>query len=134
MTDRRYSEDEVAKILEAATEVQEAGDRSLPPGDGVTLAGLRDIGREGDGQQNKVDLDAQIAETKRVLRIPKLWAITLVAGLRGMAFVSFLTFLPLYLTDELSMNAQFRGIHIALLFLVGIVFTPITGYLSDRIG
>ena len=95
---------------------------------------FRDIGRGGDGNQENVDLEAQIAETKRVLRIPKLWAITLVAGLRGMAFVSFLTFLPLYLTDELSLSVQSRGIHIALLFLVGILFTPITGYLSDRIG
>ena len=95
---------------------------------------FRDIGREGDGEQNKVDLEAQIAETKRVLRIPKLWAIMLVAGLRGMAFISFSTFLPLYLTDELSLSAQSRGIHIALLMLVGILFTPIMGYLSDRFG
>lgn len=95
---------------------------------------FRDIGREGDGQQDKVDLEAQIAETKRVLRIPKLWAIMLVAGLRGMAFISFSTFLPLYLTDELNLSAQSRGIHIALLMLVGILVTPIMGHLSDRIG
>ncbi len=51
--DRRYSEDEVAQILEAATEAREEGDRSLPRGDGVpsqgdglTLAELQDIGRE----------------------------------------------------------------------------------------
>ena len=95
---------------------------------------FRDLGQGGDGQQNKVDLEAQIAETMRVLRTPKLWAIMLVAGLRGMAFISFLTFLPLYLTDELSLSVQSRGIHIALLTLVGILFTPIMGYLSDRIG
>jgi len=95
---------------------------------------FRDIGRAGDDQPNKVDLQAQIAETKRVLRIPRLWAIMLVAGLRGMAFASLTTFLPLYLTDELGLSAQSRGVHIALLMLAGILFSPIMGYLSDRFG
>ena len=60
--DRRYSEDEVAKILEAATEVREAGDRSLPSGDasgdGVTLAELQDIGREVGIPEESIELAA----------------------------------------------------------------------------
>jgi hypothetical protein len=62
LTDRRYSEDEVAKILEAATEVREAGDRSLPSGDasgdGVTLAELQDIGREVGIPEKSIELAA----------------------------------------------------------------------------
>ncbi len=60
--DRRYSEEEVAEILEAATEVREAGDRSLPSGDasgdGVTLAELQDIGREVGIPEESIELAA----------------------------------------------------------------------------
>ena len=44
--DRRYSDDEIAEILEGATEAQKAGHRPLSSGDGVTLAELQEIGRE----------------------------------------------------------------------------------------
>ena len=62
--DRRYSEDEVARILEAATEEGGAGDRSLPQGDGpphgdgVTLAELQDIGREVGIPEESIELAA----------------------------------------------------------------------------
>ena len=56
--DRRYSEEEVAEILEAATQAQEAGDRSLPQGDGVTLAELQDIGREVGIPEESIELAA----------------------------------------------------------------------------
>lgn len=46
MTDRRFSEDEVAAIFAQATEAQQTGQRQLPSGEGMTLAELQDIGRE----------------------------------------------------------------------------------------
>ncbi len=46
MTDRRYSEDEVAAIFERAAEAQHTARRQLPPGEGMTLAELQSIGRE----------------------------------------------------------------------------------------
>ena len=46
MTDRRYSEEEVAKIFERAAEAQQSGRRQLASGDGMTLAELQEIGRE----------------------------------------------------------------------------------------
>jgi len=46
MTERRYSEEEVAAIFEAATKAQAGGPRQLRSGDGMTLAGLQEIGRE----------------------------------------------------------------------------------------
>ena len=98
----------------------------------VVFWAFRDLGRTGEAGQETPDLQAQIAGTRRLLKNPKLWAITLVAGLRGMAFVSFITFLPLYLNDELGFSVQARGFHIGLLVLVGIVFTPLMGYASDR--
>lgn len=94
---------------------------------------FRDIGKSGNAdQRQQPSLPAQITQTRALLKTPRLWAITLVAGIRGMAFISFITFLPLYLTDELNLSAPARGLHIALLVLVGIGFTPLMGYLSDR--
>jgi hypothetical protein len=46
MTDRRYSEEEVAEIFKQATEVQQQARRHLPPGEGMTLADLQAIGQE----------------------------------------------------------------------------------------
>lgn len=46
MTERRYSEEEVAAIFERAAEAQQAGRRQLPSGEGMTLADLQEIGRD----------------------------------------------------------------------------------------
>ncbi len=46
MTERRYSEEEVAAIFERAAEAQQTARRHLPPGEGMTLADLQEIGRE----------------------------------------------------------------------------------------
>lgn len=46
MTERRYSEEEVANIFERAAEAQRTGRRRLAPGDGMTLPELQEIGRE----------------------------------------------------------------------------------------
>ena len=59
-----------------------------------------------------------------------------VAGLRGMANVAFLPFLALYLglDEELGLGNASLGLHIALLVGVGVFATPVTGYISDRLG
>ncbi|MCH7626787.1 MAG: MFS transporter, partial [Chloroflexi bacterium] len=46
---------------------------------------------------------------------------------------AFVTFLPLYLANDLEMSPRNVGFHIGLLVLVGIVATPLLGYLSDRV-
>jgi hypothetical protein len=46
MTDRRFSEDEVAAIFAQATDPQQSRQRQLPSGEGMTLAELQEIGRE----------------------------------------------------------------------------------------
>ncbi len=46
MTERRYSEEEVAAIFERAAEAQHTPRRQLPRSEGMTLADLQDIGRE----------------------------------------------------------------------------------------
>ncbi len=46
MTQRRYSQEEVAAIFERAAEAQHTTRRALPPGEGMTLADLQEIGSE----------------------------------------------------------------------------------------
>ncbi len=46
MDERRYTEEEVSAIFERAAEAQQAVRRALPPGEGLTLTDLREIGRE----------------------------------------------------------------------------------------
>ncbi|HMU60816.1 MAG TPA: hypothetical protein PKA66_03465 [Gemmatimonadales bacterium] len=46
MTDRRYSEDEIARIFKQAAEAQQTARRQLPSGEGMTLTDLQEIGRE----------------------------------------------------------------------------------------
>jgi hypothetical protein len=46
MTERRYSDEEVAAIFEQASTTERTGVPASPEGKGVTLAALQDIGRE----------------------------------------------------------------------------------------
>jgi len=97
---------------------------------------FRDIGRYNQTASDNVkpDLSRQLAQTRALFRNPRLWGISLASGVRGMAFVSFMTFLPLYLNDELGLSGSARGFYLMLPLLVGIPFTPLMGYLSDRVG
>ena len=72
--------------------------------------------------------------TRQLLRNPVLWGLTFVRGLRGMSLISLVTVLPLYLGNELEMGPAWRGFHIALLIVIGLLAKPLAGYLSDRMG
>ena len=95
---------------------------------------LRDIGRVRPGEAAPVDLPLRMEMTRRLLRNPVLWGLTLVRGLRGMALVALVTVLPLYLGNELELSPFSRGFHIGLLIAIGLVAKPVAGYLSDRWG
>jgi MFS family permease len=71
---------------------------------------------------------------KQLLKHSTLWALTVVQGLRGMALVGLLTFLPLYLGNHLGLSVFSRGFHIGLLIAIGLVAKPTMGYVSDRLG
>ncbi len=102
----------------------------------VVFWSFRDIGRYNEITSDNVkpDLSRQLDQTWALFRNPRLWGISLASGVRGMAFVSFMTFLPLYLNDELGLSGPARGFYLMLPLLVGIPFTPLMGYLSDRVG
>ena len=98
---------------------------------------FRDIGRTGSQESRSTGFQEQMSQTSLSFKEhPRLWGIMVVAGLRGMAHVAFLPFLALYLglDAELGYGNAAVGLHIALLVGVGIVSTPVMGYLSDRFG
>ena len=92
---------------------------------------FKNIGRAGEDDSEV--RRGQREATKRALRNPILWIVAFVGGIRGMAFIALITFFPLFL-DDIGMSATARGFHFGALLLVGIVSTPVVGYLSDRLG
>ncbi len=98
---------------------------------------FRHIGRvssESGEPSGTPTMTRRIELTSQLLRNPVLWGLTFVRGLRGMCLISLVTVLPLYLGNELEMNPALRGIHIALLIVIGLLAKPAAGYLSDRWG
>ena len=92
---------------------------------------FKDIGRAGEDDSE--GRGGQREATKRALRNPILWIVAFVGGIRGMAFIALITFFPLFL-DDIGLSPRARGFHFGALLLVGIVSTPVVGYLSDRLG
>jgi MFS family permease len=80
------------------------------------------------------DLKTQINTTIRYFKTTAIWKVNLVAGLRGMCFTIYVTFLPLYMKEGLELSSQSIGFHFGLLWTVGIVASPLMGHLSDRFG
>ena len=93
---------------------------------------FKNIGRTGeeDGADNR---GGQMQATKRVLRNPVLWTVAFVGGIRGMAFIGLITFFIIFL-DDLGMSPFVRNLHFGLLLAIGIVSTPVVGWLSDIFG
>ena len=100
----------------------------------VVFWAFRDIGKTAQADAPRTDLAGQVRLTRQLLRDPALWGVILVAGLRGMAFLAFFTFLTLYLDEEAGLGEWARGLYFGLLVAVGVVSTPTMGYLSDRLG
>lgn len=75
MSDRRFSEEEVAAILKDAAEKQYSHERLLPSGDGLSLAELQSIGREVGISPEIIQQSAQRYKpaqqpTRRILGLP----------------------------------------------------------------
>ncbi len=94
---------------------------------------FKDIGRNIENENTKNDT-GQLSQTRAILKNPLIWMITVIGGIRGMAFIALVTFLPSYLSNDLELSDLMRGVYFGLLVAVGIFFTPVMGYLSDRFG
>ena len=68
------------------------------------------------------------------LQVPRsLWILALVAGLLGMMYSGFLTFLPIYLVEQ-GMSLNQVGILSTIMLFVGFFAQPGGGMIYDRIG
>jgi MFS family permease len=99
---------------------------------------FRSFGRanhsDDTADEKDVDLKTQINITIKYFKTTAIWKVNLVAGLRGMCFTIYVTFLPLYMKEGLELSSQSIGLHFGLLWAVGIVASPLMGHLSDRLG
>lgn len=100
----------------------------------VGLWAFNGIGGRQDTEGHAANRGVQTERIKQLLKHRTLWGITVVRGLRGMALVALLTFLPLYLDHNLGLSAFSRGLHIGLLIAIGLIAKPTVGYVSDRLG
>jgi len=91
------------------------------------------VARES-GLEEKDDLKAQLKITRKILRRTHIWRVNLVAGFRGMCFTILITFLPLFMNEDLGFSSKSIGFHFGLLWTIGIVASPMMGHLSDRWG
>lgn len=67
-------------------------------------------------------------------RNTNLLALALVSGIRSFTQNGLMSFLPLYLVNDLKVPAALLGLYLAVVQVSGMIATPISGALSDRIG
>ena len=95
---------------------------------------FKNIGRAVSDEEESNSGQDRMGQTKAILKNPLIWVITFAGGIRAMAFIALITFLPSYLSNDLGLSDFRRGVYFGLLVAAGIVFTPLMGYLSDRFG
>ena len=95
---------------------------------------LRNAGSE---RPINVDVSARIRTNwhgmKEAFRGTGMWAIFTVSAVRGMADRSLVFLVPLYLI-HLGVSEFQAAVHVMLMVLPGILFGPIIGWMSDRVG
>jgi MFS family permease len=77
---------------------------------------------------------AYLSGLRMLARNTNLLALALVSGIRSFTQHGLQTFLPLYLVDDLRIPAALLGLYLAVVQVSGMIATPISGTLSDRIG
>ena len=89
---------------------------------------------EKDTKIDAADLKHQLRTVKEIMKNTPIWRINAVAGFRGMCFDIIAAFSPLFMKEELGFSSATIGFHFGLLWAIGIVTSPVMGYLSDRFG
>jgi len=84
------------------------------------------------GEGSRPALSAYIAGVRALISRPSILMVMLASSLVGMARLSVITFLPLYLSEEAGYSSFWLGFHWMLLYAMGIVSQPLMGIISDR--
>ncbi len=79
-------------------------------------------------------VSARFQDVISMIKNPVFLGLSVSTGLLSMARLVILTFLPIYLQENLGYSSVGLGIYIALLHVLGTVSQPILGLLSDRFG
>ncbi len=87
-------------------------------------------GEKADIEPESIKL--QIKAVKEIMKKTHIWRINVVAGFRGMCFDIISAFFPLIMKEELGLSSTSIGFHFGLLWTIGIIVSPVMGYLSDR--
>lgn len=93
---------------------------------------LRGVGEIGSVARR--DFRAQLRATRALARNPAVVLMVAAAMLRGIALDALFAWSPFYLENTLGKNAVDAGFNFALMTGMGIVSTPILGWMSDRFG
>ena len=76
----------------------------------------------------------KLTDTVALLRFPVYASLAYANFTRSFAHFGLLSFMPVYLAQDLEMNSFEVGIHVGFLTLLGVGAGPALGFLSDRIG
>ena len=78
----------------------------------------------------------RLSDPIRLLRYPVYVSLAYANFTRSFSHFGLVSFMPVYLAldDGLDMDSFGVGLHVGLLTLLGVVFGPLFGYFSDRIG
>ena len=85
-------------------------------------------------EASRPSIGAFWGDAMSLLRNREVLAIIGVNVLTGMARLSIMTFLPIYIQDDLAYSALGLGFYWGLLHIMGALSQPAMGYLSDRFG
>ena len=88
----------------------------------------------GSQKGTRPSLESYLSNAKTLLRHRLVLAIMGVNTLTGMARLSVITFLPIYIQEDLGYSALGLGFFWGLLHAMGTVSQPVMGYCSDRFG
>ncbi len=72
------------------------------------------------------------AGVKDLISRPHILMVMLASSLVGMARLSVITFLPIYLSEDAGYSSFWLGFHWMLLYAMGMVSQPLMGIISDR--
>ena len=98
----------------------------------LLLRGLWSAYKADEGRRPSVK--SYLSDAKSMLRHRVVMVTIAVNALTGMARLSVVTFLPVYIQDDLEYSTLGLGVFWGLLHVMGAVSQPVMGYLSDKFG
>ncbi|MBI4297708.1 MAG: MFS transporter [Chloroflexi bacterium] len=94
--------------------------------------GLRGI--YAQGKERKSPSGSHLRALRGLVGNFRLLTLLLAGGIRAMGQMTIVTFLPIYLREDLGYSSAGVGLYLSLLTFMGMGSQPVLGWLSDRVG